>query len=88
MEEKSDAYLGKAQRWMQQLMDKSFAAWLQSKAGKRYLKSKKPTTSPYDFGFSVREDVRKMQDAMARHDEEVIKGMLVEYPSGVGENGI
>lgn len=77
-----DVLYPRATAWCQYLMDKHFATWLQSKAGKQW-KARTVKPSPYTMGFTIREDVSRMIEALNKGDEETIKALLMHYPKGI-----
>ena len=85
---KDEKLLGRAQAWAQRVANARFAAWSQTKAGKKW-KALKVKVSPYTCGFDPGEDVREMTAAIGGYDEEKMKGLLLEFPNGRGgANGL
>lgn len=88
---RDEMLLGRAQAWAQRVANARFAAWLWTKAGKKW-KSKRYSNkqvTPSECGFDVGADVHEMNAAIGSYDVEKMKGLLLEYPDGRGgANGL
>lgn len=64
---------GPGQTWLQEKANEHYAAWRETKEGKKY--KHKPGTSPHQFGYRQPDWMHEAVDALGKGDEERFKAI-------------